>query len=51
MNVLLIHIRYRNKSYQHLMTSANTKKQVKFLGYFLPGLNLSDFQNPAECEV
>jgi hypothetical protein len=28
------------------MTSANTKKQVKFLGYFLPGLNLSDFQNP-----
>ena len=28
------------------MTSANTKKQVKFLGYFLLGLNLSDFQNP-----
>jgi len=45
MNVLLIHIRDRNMSYQHLMTSANTKKQVKFLGLFLPGLIFSDFEN------
>ena len=28
------------------MTSANTKKQVKFLGLFLPGLNIRDFENP-----
>jgi len=28
------------------MTSANTKKQVKFLGLILPGLIFSDFENP-----
>ena len=33
------------------MTSANTKKQVKFLRYFLPGLIFSDFEKNTYMKV
>ena len=42
---------FRNKSYQPFMTSANTKKQVKFLAYFYQKFFLLIYETTLECGI